>query len=1129
MAINIPAIVLTADDKASAVIDKVAGKLAQWAGAALGVASVSATLKAALDFGDMLQTTSERLGISVERLSTLSAVAVQSGTSVEGFGKAFRTLSQSMVAAGDANSEQARLFKALGVEIRDANGNLRSMDAVFQETAAALQNVGSETTRLAAGAKLMGRGYMEVAAAAATYSDALEQAQEMQLQFGVVTTQAAKAADSFGDRLKLIWEGIKTETLNGLTTGFISLQVALRDLQPFIAQIADSFGKFFGWLATYAAPILVRVAQGFQLLGTAIGGYAAAMVADDPNKKAFILAELHKDLAAINATADVTIAKLKLVAETGRAPNANLAAWAEANNRRNNVDDNAVARAMVPVDKTQSRALEWYTQQLNALNEAAGRLSGEDGGLSNYRKTVDAIAEAQLRGLPITQAQIEALYKAAGALDEVIARIKERKNLEEQSAAMAQAANFALAIERENEARQFEIELIGKTRDEQMLLIEAHRIDNAVRAEYIRISNAIYAEEMKGPKDANQGLIDLLTKQLQMLPQLGEAWKAESLAAIQSQQAAQSSFAVGWQEAFNQYQEGLKGASIAQEMFNDLTRSMETLFVGMTHNAKNAFRDFTDAILDMLAQIAAKIAVSGILQLLGLGGGGKFNIGGVSIDLGMGGGGGGAGGILGTVGSWFGLGGGGAAAASSAGYFGATGASIGASEAVGISGAAEGAGLGAMGGGGGGMLATLAPYAAVAMVAYSLISGYLAKKKGGPKVGGFYAQPGFDLSGTGYTDASGRWFTPNNADTEVKSLVDKMSTSYDQMLKSLGGTGSAQFGFGYDTDPQGKALSNVHSAVRVNGQLILNQTNPNVARDDAALQSEIDLQTKRALLAALQASELPAYIADFLGKVDASTASAETIDRLIAMASALKSVTDMVEGLPTLGDKITEGFGDDLRDAFDKAGESLRELLGTYDGSAEATAALTTATSAYYQSLVALVTKIRQVKESVDAMFGGTRESIYLSQRSDAFKYDYYQKRYTELTSQLAGAKSPEQVQKIAEQINQAINDAFGVLSPEQQDALREKFLAELTGVQDTVDKKLADLEKAATSTAAVDLGDVKQALLDAANKMASSSADNVVAANLQIGAANTQWAAAQTPIDLNITLSGPATSEVGG
>ena len=363
--------------------------------------------------------------------------------------------------------------------------------------------------------------------------------------------------------------------------------------------------------------------------------------------------------------------------------------------------------------------------------------------------------------------------------------------------------------------------------------------------------------------------------------------------------AAQDQFSTGWQEAINAYTKGLSGASTAQTAFNSLTSSMETLFVNMANHATNAFQTFKNSVLQAIEQIAAKMVTSGILQALGLTGGG-----------------GGGGGILAMLAGAVGMGASGSAGASNTtgspgagigGYLsdassvntlmggpslwssvgsvfgesaGAFGAAAGAGFSAGIStlGIAATAGADAVGGMAvviGAAIPVVGWIAAAAIIAYELFS----KPGGGPKVGGS-ASVG-DVSavselGTGNAGA-GRFFTPNAGDAVLAQTVQGLQATYATALAALGGKGTAGFALGYDTDPLGTAQSRVSAGVAVGGKQVFQQQNLDVGRTDAELQTGLALEAQRVILAALKASDLPADIAKLFSSIDVPTASAAQI------------------------------------------------------------------------------------------------------------------------------------------------------------------------------------------------------------------------------------------------------------
>lgn len=172
----------------------------------------------------------------------------------------------------------------------------------------------------------------------------------------------------------------------------------------------------------------------------------------------------------------------------------------------------------------------------------------------------------------------------------------------------------------------------------------------------------------------------------------------------------------------------------------------------------------------------------------------------------------------------------------------------------------------------------------------------LFKPGGGPKDGGF-ASIG-DIRGIGNTDGNGRWFTPSGSDSTVRTIVEATAESYNTLIRQLGGTaGNVGFALGFDTDPKGKAPDRVHAGAFLDGVQIYDAALGDLGRDPAVTQAALALESKRVILAALQASDLPEYLASILDQVDVATADAAAIDKVLAMATALKQAVDVVGAL----------------------------------------------------------------------------------------------------------------------------------------------------------------------------------------------------------------------------------------
>ena len=150
-------------------------------------------------------------------------------------------------------------------------------------------------------------------------------------------------------------------------------------------------------------------------------------------------------------------------------------------------------------------------------------------------------------------------------------------------------------------------------------------------------------------------------------------------------------------------------------------------------------------------------------------------------------------------------------------------------------------------------------------------------------------KPGVSEADYGHADSS--------LSGTLKPIIDGAQTSYEKILKSLGGTGSAAFALSASTDPQGTSQSTVRSLATVDGVRVYNsnsENQQNVGRSKEELGAALQLEAGRAVLAALQASTLPEIVGAYLRSIDVSIATLADIEAALSHAKDLKVLVDAV-------------------------------------------------------------------------------------------------------------------------------------------------------------------------------------------------------------------------------------------
>jgi len=112
----------------------IAGAVAPLAPAVAAAFAVE-KFRGAVDVLDKLDDLAEKSGIAVKELSALRFAGEAVGTPLEALATGTRKLATHMADAAGGSKEALAAFDAIGVKVKDASGNLRSMDAVLLDVA----------------------------------------------------------------------------------------------------------------------------------------------------------------------------------------------------------------------------------------------------------------------------------------------------------------------------------------------------------------------------------------------------------------------------------------------------------------------------------------------------------------------------------------------------------------------------------------------------------------------------------------------------------------------------------------------------------------------------------------------------------------------------------------------------------------------------------------------------------------------------------------------------------------------------------------------------------------------------------------------------------------------------------
>ena len=224
------------------------GKLKGLGGAFLGPAGIAAAAAGAgvALFGfankvsgnlDRVDKLSQKLGLSTTAFQEWDFIAERSGTSAEKLGGAIRTMTSRLEGADRGLASSVEAFDRLGIATHDAEGNVRSTDAVFDEAISKLAAMTNEGERSAAAYAVFGGKYQELLPIINSGAEGIEaMRQEVHALGAVQSEEAVKAGAKFQDNLTNI-----KAALGGVATNIANF-------------IIPTFNKLFGFVQTNVIP-----------------------------------------------------------------------------------------------------------------------------------------------------------------------------------------------------------------------------------------------------------------------------------------------------------------------------------------------------------------------------------------------------------------------------------------------------------------------------------------------------------------------------------------------------------------------------------------------------------------------------------------------------------------------------------------------------------------------------------------------------------------------------------------------------------------------------------------------------------------------------------------------------------
>lgn len=172
------------------------------AGAVAGGAAIYSLSSKAAEYSGNILDASRKSSLTMENLQQLKYAGEQAGVSFENLVGSTVKLNKNFAEAISGNKAAANAFSELGVSIRDAGGNARTTNDVYNDTLMRLAQMGDTTEATRLGTELFGKGFANLKPLLGEGAGGIEDLKKKASELGIVLDdEAIVAGDNFGDTM----------------------------------------------------------------------------------------------------------------------------------------------------------------------------------------------------------------------------------------------------------------------------------------------------------------------------------------------------------------------------------------------------------------------------------------------------------------------------------------------------------------------------------------------------------------------------------------------------------------------------------------------------------------------------------------------------------------------------------------------------------------------------------------------------------------------------------------------------------------------------------------------------------------------------------------------------------------
>jgi lambda family phage tail tape measure protein len=540
--------------------------------AAAAGAGLAVLIKKGIDELDKLDEVSQKIGVTVESLSSLGKVAKIEGMSIDELAGSLVKLTRTISEANTGSEAAAQTFKSMGL---DPSTFKNSEDALLQISDKFSQyRDGLNKTALAV--ELFGKAGAGMIPFLNQGSVLITQIRGELDSFGNASTKAATEAAEFNDRMAKM--GIVVNTL---------FQKFVSELLPTLNSFSQSLFDTF----TYSDLLRNEINKLVAIQAVRWAENLAIAFAHIVDVGVFVARTMIAIGSSIRVVANDIIVlynALKFFTPSGV------------------TDTMAVYEGLKQSLEDRKNALEFATDAYSKLTDTNGAF------FTNLAK--QSVEYARLSRL-IQYDEFGAEGGAPSKPEAPAGFTKPKSGKTDNMLAEAQKLSAEYERERIHSLNMLRIksEMAGLTENERKVQEDVNEVLDATSKKLQEIADK---REAAAGRDASVEVLAEYDKQAEAVQRLGDMYVELARKQEESAIAAQQTFSFGWNTAFKQYAEDAENyATMAKDMFGVLTGAMSTAIDNFVENGKFSFKDFAGSIIKDLIKIELKMQAMQLFRM----------------------------------------------------------------------------------------------------------------------------------------------------------------------------------------------------------------------------------------------------------------------------------------------------------------------------------------------------------------------------------------------------------------------------------------------------------------------------------------------------------------------------------